>query len=111
MVFDAGFLVASVLDIVPGDAVPTAILDTSATCHMPDVLEMPCRPDVLGAGPIGERGCDYELGGLTCLAGDVIGQYSFDAPLQPGQRLVFSDMAQYSVARTNTFNGVPLPSI
>lgn len=111
VVLDAGYLVASVLDIVPGDPTPIAILDTSATCHMPDVLEMPYRPDVLAAGLLGERGHDYELGGLTCLAGDVIGRYSFDAPLQPGQRIVFSDMAHYSMVKTNTFNGVRLPSI
>lgn len=111
VVLDAGFLVATVLDIVPGDPVPIAMLDTSATCHMPDVLEMPYRPDVLGAGHVGERGSDYELGGLTCLAGDVIGRYSFDSPLQLGQRLVFSDMAQYSMVKTTTFNGLRLPSI
>jgi len=111
VVLDAGFLVASVLDIVPGDPTPIAILDTSATCHMPDVLEMPYRPDVLGAGLTGERGFDFELAGLTCLAGDVIGRYSFDTPLQLGQRLVFSDMAQYTTVKTNTFNGVRLPSI
>ncbi len=111
VVLDAGFLVASVLDIIPGESMPIAILDTSATCHMPDVLEMPYRPDVVGAGTIGARGHDYELGGLTCLAADVIGRYSFDSRLRVGQRVVFSDMAQYSMVKTNTFNGVRLPSI
>lgn len=111
VVLNSGFLVARVLDIIPGDPIPIAVLDTSATCHMPDVLEMPYRPEVLGAGLPGELDHDYELGGLTCLAGDVIGCYSFRPPLRLGQRLVFTDMAQYSMVKTNTFNGVRLPSI
>jgi carboxynorspermidine decarboxylase len=111
VVLDAGFLVSTVLDIIPGDSTPIAILDTSATCHMPDVLEMPYRPDIIGAADPGALGHDYELGGLTCLAGDVIGRYAFDSALQPGQRLVFTDMAQYSMVKTSTFNGVRLPSI
>lgn len=111
VVLDAGFLVATVLDLVPGDPTPIAILDTSATCHMPDVLEMPYRPEILGAGLPGERAYDYELAGQTCLAGDLIARYSFDDPLQPGTHLVFTDMAQYTMVKTNTFNGVRLPSI
>lgn len=107
---DAGVLVASVLDVVDNDG-PTAILDTSATAHMPDVLEMPYRPRVRGAGPPGERPHTYRLGGLTCLAGDVIGEYSFSTPLEIGDRLIFEDMAHYTMVKTNTFNGVPLPSI
>ncbi|MFV0276950.1 MAG: carboxynorspermidine decarboxylase [Parahaliea sp.] len=105
-----GVLVASVLDL-GWNAVDQAILDTSATCHMPDVLEMPYRPGVLGAGQAGELGHDYRLGGLTCLAGDVIGDYSFAAPLQIGQRLIFQDMSHYTMVKTTTFNGCGLPAI
>jgi len=106
---NAGFLVATVLDLHRnrGDL---AILDTSASCHMPDVLEMPYRPHILGSGEAGEKAHTYRLGGATCLAGDVIGDYSFDEPLKPGDRLVFADMAIYSMVKTTTFNGVGLPS-
>ncbi len=106
----AGFLVSTVLDLVENDGA-IAILDTSAACHMPDVLEMPYRPDILGAGKPGEKAFSYRLGGPTCLAGDVIGSYSFDRPLQPGDRLVFCDMAIYSMVKNNTFNGMGLPAI
>lgn len=105
-----GVLVAQVLDVVE-NGMRIAILDTSATAHMPDVLEMPYRPLVVGAGEPGERGHDVRLGGLTCLAGDVIGDYSFDRPLQTGDRIVFRDMAHYTMVKTTTFNGVRLPSI
>ncbi|GAB3276544.1 carboxynorspermidine decarboxylase [Parahaliea aestuarii] len=105
-----GVLMASVLDTT-WNGLDQAILDTSATCHMPDVLEMPYRPGIYGAGEAGERGHDYRLGGLTCLAGDVIGDYSFDAPLQVGQRLLFQDMAHYTMVKTTTFNGCGLPAI
>ncbi len=105
-----GVLVATVLDIVENE-VRTAILDTSATAHMPDVLEMPYRPEVRGAGAPGERAHTYRLGGLTCLAGDVVGDYSFDRPLQIGDRLIFDDMAHYTNVKSTTFNGVRLPSI
>lgn len=88
-----------------------AILDVSAACHMPDVLEMPYRPPLQGSGQPGEKAYTYRLGGPTCLAGDVIGDYSFDAKLQEGDRLVFEDMAIYSMVKTNTFNGMPLPAI
>ena len=88
-----------------------AILDTSAACHMPDVIEMPYRPPVLGAGNPQEKAHTYRLAGPTCLAGDVIGDYSFDDPLKPGDRLVFGDMALYTMVKTNTFNGMPLPTI
>lgn len=107
---NTGFLVAEVLDFVPGP-LPTAILDTSATAHMPDVLEMPYRPEILGAGGPSEKKHTYRLGGLTCLAGDVIGDYSFDEPLEVGDRLVFTDMAHYTMVKTTTFNGVRHPSI
>ena len=106
----AGYLVSTVLDVVR-NGVSIAILDASAACHMPDVLEMPYRPPVLGSGLPGEKAHDYRLAGNTCLAGDVIGDYSFDAPLLPGDRVVFGDMAIYSMVKNNTFNGVPLPSI
>lgn len=107
---NTGYLVVSVMDIVQTDP-PTAILDTSATCHMPDTLEMPYRPFIVGSGQPGERAHTYKLGGMSCLAGDVINEYSFDEPLQLGQRLVFTDMAHYTMVKTTTFNGVPLPSI
>jgi len=107
---NTGFLVASVLDFVSGP-VPVAILDTSATAHMPDVLEMPYRPEILGGAEPGEKAHTYRLGGLTCLAGDVIGDYSFDHPLEIGDRLVFTDMAHYTMVKTTTFNGVRHPSI
>ena len=107
---DAGTLVASVLEVNDWGR-PFAILDTSAECHMPDVIEMPYRPRVAGAGQPGERPFTYRLGGPTCLAGDIIGDYSFDAPLRAGDRLVFEDMAIYSMVKNNTFNGMPLPAI
>lgn len=110
---NTGFLVSEVLDIVaaPAGGLATAILDTSATAHMPDVLEMPYRPEILGAGLPGERAHTYRLGGLTCLAGDVVGDYSFAHPLAPGDRLVFTDMAHYTMVKTTMFNGVRHPSI
>ncbi|MCS1410213.1 MAG: Carboxynorspermidine/carboxyspermidine decarboxylase [Verrucomicrobia subdivision 3 bacterium] len=107
---NAGVLVGSVLDIVEGE-IPNAILDLSATAHMPDVLEMPYRPELQGAGQPGEKAHTYQLGGLTCLAGDQIGDYSFDEPLQVGDRLVFEDMAHYTMVKNTTFNGVRLPAI
>ncbi|MGF7144003.1 carboxynorspermidine decarboxylase [Anaerotaenia torta] len=107
---NAGFLVSSVLELNE-NGLPLAILDTSAACHMPDVLEMPYRPAILGAGKAGEHPHTYRLGGPTCLAGDVIGDYSFPRPLQEGDRLVFCDMAIYSMVKNNTFNGINLPSI
>lgn len=105
-----GFLVATVLDTMH-NGMPIAIVDTSAACHMPDVLEMPYRPEIIDSGMPNEKAYTYRLGGPTCLAGDVIGDYSFDAPLEPGDRLVFTDMAHYSMVKNNTFNGVNLPSI
>jgi carboxynorspermidine decarboxylase len=88
-----------------------AILDTSATAHMPDTLEMPYRPEIVGAEEAGKLAHTYRLGGLTCLAGDVIGDYSFDHPLEVGERLVFLDMSHYTLVKTSNFNGVRLPSI
>lgn len=107
---NAGFLVSSVLDFVE-NGVTTAVLDASAACHMPDVLEMPYRPEAEGAGRPGEKPFSYRLAGPTCLAGDVIGDYSFDSPLRTGERVVFKDMAHYTMVKNNTFNGMNLPSI
>ena len=107
---NAGYLVTEVLDIVWND-MPIAILDTSAACHMPDVLEMPYRPPLMNSGLPDEKNYTYRLGSQTCLAGDVIGEYSFDSPLKTGDRLVFCDMAIYSMVKNNTFNGMPLPEI
>jgi carboxynorspermidine decarboxylase len=107
---NAGYLVTSVLDIHE-NFMEIAILDTSATCHMPDVLEMPYRPPLLESGEAGEKPYTYRLGGQTCLTGDIIGDYSFDQPLKSGDRLVFTDMAIYSMVKTTTFNGMPLPTI
>lgn len=110
VVLNTGFLVTSVLDTLH-NGLDLAILDTSAACHMPDVIEMPYRPPLMFSGEAGERAHTYRLGGPTCLAGDIIGDYSFDAPLAAGDRLVFGDMALYTMVKNNTFNGMPLPSI
>ncbi len=107
---NAGYLIASVLEL-HRNGIEIAILDTSATCHMPDVLEMPYRPPLAGSGEPGEKPYTYRLTGQTCLTGDVIGDYSFDQPLKCGDRLAFGDMAIYSMVKTNTFNGMPLPAI
>lgn len=107
---NAGWLVTSVLDTLK-NGMDLAIVDTSAACHMPDVLEMPYRPMIIGSGEAGEKAYTYRLGGPTCLAGDIIGDYSFDEPLGEGDRLVFTDMAIYTTVKNNTFNGMPLPSI
>lgn len=104
---DAGILVGEVIDTFANDK-NIAITDISATCHMPDVIEAPYRPALLGEA---EQGTAYRLGGPSCLAGDVIGDYTWDKPLQIGQRFAFLDQAHYSMVKTNTFNGVPLPSI
>jgi len=109
-VLHSGVLVTEILDLTFNE-MPLAILDTSATCHMPDTLEMPYRADIFDAGEQGEKTFDYRLGGQTCLAGDVMGDYSFDRPLQIGQRLIFDDMAHYTMVKTMTFNGIPLPAI
>ena len=107
---NAGMLITTVLDILNRDK-PIAVLDTSAAAHMPDVLEMPYRPEVVGAGLPDEKKYTYQLGGLSCLAGDVIGYYSFDKPLMVGQRLVFLDMLHYTMVKNTTFNGLQLPAI
>lgn len=110
VVLDAGFLVSQVLEVVH-NGMDIAILDTSAACHMPDVLEMPYRPPVKDSGLAGEKACTVRLAGPTCLAGDVMGDYSFDALLKEGDLVVFEDMALYTMVKTNTFNGMPLPDI
>lgn len=107
----AGWLVATVLDTFSSQGIHHAILDVSATAHMPDVLEMPYRPTILGAGEPGRGAVDILLGGVTCLAGDRIGTYSFPQPLQRGDCLVFTDMAMYTMVKTSHFNGVTHPSI
>ncbi len=105
-----GVLVAEVLDLTHNQ-MDLAILDTSATCHMPDTLEMPYRAEIFGAGELNEKPYNYKLGGQTCLAGDVMGDYSFDQPLEIGQRLMFDDMAHYTMVKTSTFNGIGLPAL
>jgi len=107
---NTGILVASVLDIV-NNGMDIAILDTSAEDHMPDVLAMPYRPEIIGAGKSKEYDHTYRLGGVTCLAGDVIGDYSFKQQLKIGDKIAFLDMAHYSMVKTTTFNGIQLPSI
>lgn len=110
VVLNTGVLVATVLDIVEND-MAIAILDTSAEAHMPDVLAMPYRPTIIGAGNPGELPHTYRLGGITCLAGDVLGDYSFAESLKRGDRLVFLNMALYSFVKNTTFNGIRLPSL
>ena len=104
---NTGYLIASVMDIKG----MTAIIDASAACHMPDVLEMPYRPEIIDANKPNEKKYTYRLGGNTCLAGDIVGDYSFDKPLIQGDKLMFCDMAHYSMVKNNTFNGIRLPSI
>ena len=107
---NAGYLLTEVMDIVKND-LDILILDASAACHMPDVLEMPYRPPLKDAYPAGEKKYTYRLSSLTCLAGDVIGDYSFEKEIHIGDRLLFEDMAIYSMVKNNTFNGIPLPAI
>jgi len=105
-----GLLVGEVLDVVH-NGMDIAILDVSATCHMPDCLEMPYRPGITGGYDPGEKPYTYRLGGPSCLAGDVIGDWSFEKPLKPGSRLVFEDMAHYTMVKTTTFNGIQHPHL
>ena len=108
---NAGYLVTTVLDTLHNGDTSLAILDMSAACHTPDVIEMPYRPPLLDAGEAGEKACTVRLGGPTCLAGDIVGDYSFDTPLIEGDKLIFGDMAIYTTCKNNTFNGMPLPPI
>lgn len=110
VVLNAGYLVTTVLETLK-NKMDIAILDTSAACHMPDVIEMPYTPPLLNAGKPNEKEYNFRLGGPTCLSGDVIGDYSFDKPLKEGDILVFGDMALYTMVKNNTFNGMALPSI
>ncbi|MBQ6407087.1 MAG: carboxynorspermidine decarboxylase [Butyrivibrio sp.] len=108
---DAGYLVTTVMDVVNTERMPVLILDTSAACHMPDVLEMPYRPPLRDSEEPGELNFTYRLSSRTCLAGDIIGDYSFEREKNIGDRLIFEDMAIYSMVKNNTFNGMPLPDI
>lgn len=108
---NAGYLVTQVLDLPVNGQTNLAILDMSAACHTPDVIEMPYRPPLYGSGEFGEKPFSYRLGGPTCLSGDIVGDFSFDAPLAEGQLLTFGDMAIYTTCKNNTFNGMPLPDI
>jgi carboxynorspermidine decarboxylase len=110
MVVNAGVLETTVVDILRND-MDIAIIDSSATAHMPDVLEMPYRPEIQNAGKPGEKAHTYKIGSTTCLSGDVIGDYSFDQPLKIGDRVIFEDMAQYTMVKNTTFNGIDLPNI
>ena len=107
---NAGYMVTEVMDKVK-NGMEILILDASAACHMPDVLEMPYRPPLRNGFEAGEKPYTYRLSSLTCLAGDVIGDYSFEKEINIGDRLIFEDMAIYSMVKNNTFNGIPLPDI
>ena len=108
---NAGYLITTILDVTENNGITNVILDASAACHMPDVIEMPYRPPLYGAGEAGEKPFQARLGGPSCLAGDVIGNYGFDKAPQIGDRLIFGDMAIYTTCKNNTFNGMPLPDI
>ncbi len=108
---DAGYMVSSVLDVVDNNGIYTALIDASAACHMPDVIEMPYTPRITDVDAPGNGKVNIRLAGPTCLAGDVIGEYGFSEMLKPGDRVVFEDMAIYSMCKNNTFNGMPLPDI
>ncbi len=108
---DAGYLVTTVMDVVDTDRIPVLILDASASCHMPDVIEMPYRPPLKDSEEPGEMNYTYRLSSMTCLAGDIIGDYSFETEKNVGDKLYFEDMAIYSFVKNNTFNGMPLPDI
>ena len=108
--WQTGFLVATVLDVFH-NGMDVAILDTSAEAHMPDTLAMPYRADVRGSGEAGEKPYTYRLGGNTCLAGDIMGDYSFDMPLKAGDKVIFEDQIHYTFVKNTTFNGIKLPSL
>jgi carboxynorspermidine decarboxylase len=110
LVYNGGYLVSTVLDIIENEK-KIAIIDASASTHMPDVLEVPYRPHIIDSAETGVKAHSYLLGGNTCMTGDVIGEYSFDAPLSIGDKLIFTDMMQYSFVKNTTFNGVPLPDL
>jgi len=110
-VWETGYLVASVVDIVVNHGIQTAILDVSFACHMPDCLEMPYKPRIAGATDPVPGKPTYRLGGNSCLAGDYMGDWSFDKPLEIGERLVFLDMIHYTMVKTTMFNGIAHPSL
>ncbi|MGO8990340.1 MAG: carboxynorspermidine decarboxylase [bacterium] len=109
--FQTGFLVSTILDIVENNGIKTAILDVSFTCHMPDCLEMPYKPVILGATDETAGKPTYRMGGISCLAGDYMGNWSFDKELNPGDKIIFEDMIHYTTVKTTMFNGVNHPSI
>jgi carboxynorspermidine decarboxylase len=109
--YQTGYLVSTVLDIVENNGIKTAILDVSFTCHMPDCLEMPYKPVILGATDEREGKPIYRMGGISCLAGDFMGNWSFDKELKPGDKIIFEDMIHYTTVKTTMFNGVSHPSI
>lgn len=109
--YQTGYLVSTVLDVVENHHIKTAILNVSFTCHMPDCLEMPYKPSILGAKEAGSSPYTYRMGGISCLAGDAMGDWSFDRPLNPGDRIIFEDMAHYTTVKTTMFNGIQHPSI
>ncbi|CCH47922.1 carboxynorspermidine decarboxylase [Pseudodesulfovibrio piezophilus] len=107
---NTGYLVTTVLDIIEAD-MPVVIMDSAVPCHMPDVIEMPYRPHIVYSAPPNAKAWTCRIGGPSCLAGDIAGEYSFDTPLSIGEKIIFTDMAIYTMVKTNTFNGIPLPSI
>jgi len=109
--YQTGYLVSTVLDIVENNGIKTVILDVSFTCHMPDCLEMPYKPVILGATDERTRKPTYRMGGISCLAGDYMGNWSFDKELKPGDKIIFDDMIHYTTVKTTMFNGVNHPSI
>ena len=108
--WQTGYLVATVLDVIK-NGMNLAIVDTSAEAHMPDTLAMPYRAMIRNSGVALEKEFTYRLGGNTCLAGDIIGDYSFDKPLEVGDKIILEDMIHYTMVKTTTFNGIKLPSI
>ena len=108
---NAGYSVTTILDKTTSGDITNLILDISAACHMPDVIEMPYRPPLFISGEAGEKKFTYRLGSCTCLAGDIIGDFSFDEEKNIGDKLIFGDMAIYSFVKNNTFNGMPLPDL
>ncbi len=109
--YQTGYLVSTVLDIVENNGIKTAVLDVSFTCHMPDCLEMPYKPVILGATDEVAGKPTYRMGGISCLAGDFIGNWSFDKKIKPGDKIIFDDMIHYTTVKTTMFNGVSHPSI
>ena len=112
VVYQAAYLMTTVLDVIENPkGIDRVIIDSSATAHMPDVLEMPYRPMIVDSQPENEAPYSYQIGGVSCLSGDIIGNYAFERPLHVGDQLVFQDMAQYTMVKTTHFNGIPLPDI